>query len=282
MPAFDDDHEFDDLDADVFDVEAFGEEDAPGAGPAMPMASAVSAHLLVEGRTGVSYDALVLFAEPLFEQYGLDLADAFALKADPRAADPEVLAVLEAARVLWAFFSLPLAERARRRNALAAQLVGPAPSEDDWLDIEALLDAMSPYWKAMLPEEIARAEATGHPTLDFDALLAHPAFHLDGDHGPRAYGPDALSEIEARALFAQPLLDDPSTLTDPEAFEDAMERINAYWALAQIPAADRESALRDASGALAGHGGDLGDVEREARRMVERFHVLFPEHARAA
>jgi len=284
MPDFDDAYDFDDLGDAGFETEDFADWDLeePARGAAGPSPSARAARLLAEGETGVSFDALALFAEPLFEQYDLDIAEAFAIKAEPEAAGPEVLAVLEAARVLWAFFSLPMAERARRRNALAAQLVGPEPSEEDWLDLEALLDRMSPYWKAMLPEEIEKAEGTGHPVLGFDALLAHPAFRLDGEHGPQAYGPDALSEIEARALFAQPLLDDPSMLADPDAVERVMERANAYWALAQIPAAEREAALHEAAAQLANGRGDRKAIEAEARRMVERFHVLFPDHARAA
>ena len=279
--AFDDAFDFDDADA-PFEFRDVGDFDEPEAAGAGEDATSRTARMLVEGETGVAFDALVLFAEPLFELYGLDVADAFALKADPAAADSEVLAVLETARLLWAFFSLPPSERAHRRNALAAQLVGPHPSEEEWLDIEGLLDTMAPYWQAMLPEEIQRAEQTAFPCLGFDALLAHPAFRLDGEHSPKTYGPDALSEIEARALFAQPLLDDPDTLADADAFERAMDRANAYWALAQTPAAEREAALREAAERLANGSGDRKALEAEARRMVERFHTLFPEHARAA
>jgi hypothetical protein len=91
---------------------------------AQPSASSLSARVLVSGETGVQFDALVLFATPLFETYGLDLADAFTMKANPEAALPEVLAVMETARVLWAFFSLPPADRAQRRPVLAAHLGG--------------------------------------------------------------------------------------------------------------------------------------------------------------
>jgi hypothetical protein len=283
---FDDAYDFDDagpLRAEplaAFEADAFVDHDALVQAGA-DAATARTARALVEGETGVAFDALVLFAEPLFALYGLDLADAFALRADPDAADPEVLAVLETARLLWAFFSLPPVARGRRRDALAAHLVGPAPSEDDWLDIEGLLDTLDPYWRALLPEERRKAEQAGHPLLDFDALLEHPAFRLSSPHAPVAYGPEGLSEIEARALFAQPLLDDPATLADAAAFEHAMERANAYWALAQRPLPEREAALGEAAERLAG-GADPAALEAEARRMVERFLVLFPEHARAA
>src|SRR5690606_3008078 len=126
------------------------------------------------------------------------------------------------------------------------------------------------------------AEQTAFPCLGFDALLAHPAFRLDGEHSPKTYGPDALSEIEARALFAQPLLDDPDTLADADAFERAMDRANAYWALAQTPAAEREAALREAAERLANGSGDRKALEAEARRTVEGVRTRLPEPARAA
>ncbi|NNF57293.1 MAG: hypothetical protein HKN04_03545 [Rhodothermaceae bacterium] len=244
---------------------------------AAPMGAPPSAHLLASGETGVQFESLVLFAEPLFATYELDMADAFALKADPDAALPEVLAVLETARMLWAFFSLPPDQRVKRRPALAAQLVGPDPSQEDWIAIESLLDTVEPYWQAMLPQEIEAAQQTGHPALDFDALLEHPAFSLVHEQAGRGYGPEALSEIEARALFAQPLLDDPATLIDDTAFEAAMERASAYWALAQQPSAVREDTLRETVKALANGSGSADEIKAEAQQMVERFHALFPE-----
>lgn len=278
--AFDDTYDFDDLGA-GFNTADFGDYDDP-ARPHPPNDASLAARTLVDGETGVQFDALVLFAEPLFELYGLDLADAFVLKADPAGADDEVLAVLETARLFWAFFSLPPAARARRRDALAAHLAGPHPSADDWLAIESLLDAVEPYWRALLPEEIRKAEQTGFALLDFDALQSHPAFRLEGAHGALAYGPDGLSEIEALALFAQPLLDDPATLADPDAIEHAMDRVNAYWTLAQTPLPAREEALREAAEQLANGAGSREALETEARRMMERFHALFPERVRAS
>ena len=242
-----------------------------------PVGAPPSAQMLASGQTGVQFESRVLFAEPLFATYELDMAEAFALKADPDAALPEVLAVLETARMLWAFFSLPLEQRVKRRTALAAQLVGPEPSEEDWISIESLLDTVEPYWQAMLPQEIDAAQQTGHPVLDFDALLEHPAFSLVHEQAGRGYGPEALGEIEARALFSQPLLDDPATLIDDTAFETAMERASAYWALAQQPPALREETLSETVKALANGSGKAEEIKAEACRMVERFHALFPE-----
>jgi hypothetical protein len=282
MPDFDDFDalfDFDDLSGEPEGPD-FGEAGVPEEAPRRRVPH--SARVLAEGETGVAFDALVLFAAPLFEFYGLDLADAFALKDEGAEVEPDVLAVLETARLLWAYFSLPPAERARRRDALAAHLVGPEPTEDDWLDIEGLLDAVEPYWRAMLPEERSAAEQAGAPVLGFDALVQHPAFALAPDHDAQTYGPDALSEIEARARFAQPLLDDPAALGDPDAFERAMDRASAYWTLALTPPGEREAALREVVARFAGANGEQAAVEAEARRMVARFGQLFPERAPAA
>ena len=230
---------------------------------------------LVSGATGVEFSALALFAEPLFSLYELDPADAFRLAAEPDAVADDAVALLETARVLWAFLSLPTAEQAHERQALAAQLVGEDPTDDDWVGLDGLIETANIHWKALLPDEIEAAQATGHDTLSFSELLAHPAFHLGGDadeaHG--GYGEGDLSEIEARALFAQPLLEAAGDLTDEAAFETALERADGYWALAH-----RDDLSDEAYSAFArAHAGD-GDpaaVEAEARAMVARYRELF-------
>ena len=231
---------------------------------------------LVDGETGVLYESLALFAEPLFGIYELDASDAFRLRTDPGAVADDTVALLETARVLWAFFSLPPSERAHKRAALASQLVGDEPSDEDWMGLDGLLETVEIHWQALLPEEIEAAQSTGHAVLGFDDLLHHPAFRV----GPEAedathagFGATSLSEIEARALFAQPLLEDPALMDDPDAFENAMQRADAYWALARDAGADAEAAATEFAE------GDA-DEAAEAMLMIQRFRELFPEHAR--
>jgi hypothetical protein len=227
------------------------------------------AEALVSGETGVQYEALALFAEPLFALYDLDPAQAFGLRASAADADEETVALLETARVLWAYFAIPPAERAHRRPALAAQLVGDEPTDDDWVSLDALLDAAIIHWQALLPEEIDAAQATGHPVLDFDALLAHPIFQIgdEGDREPAGFGPDALSDVEARARFAQDLLD--TVGDDPDLFEEAIARADAYWTLAHSD--DPEADLR----AYARQQADPAATIGEGRRMLARYRELF-------
>lgn len=242
-----------------------------------PASDTVATRVLVSGETGVSFDAIALFAEPMFQLYGLDLAEAFSIKHDPAGANPEMVTVLSTSRVLWAFFSLPPKERAHKRPLLAAHLVGDHPDEEDWLEIEGLLEAVEPYWSAMLPDEIRAAQNTGYPTLGFDDLLSHPAFQLSEEPEDLAYGPDSLSEMEARALFAQPLLEDPAVMVDADAFEQAVERANAYWHLATVPQARQEHALGQIMIQLSQGDGSSDAIRSEARLMVDRFHTLFPK-----
>lgn len=239
-------------------------------GPAADALSARKTRLaaaLVSGETGVQFEALALFAEPLFTLYEHDPAEAFALRADPEHADDEAVALLEMARVLWAFFSMPPPERAHKRPALAAQLVGDDPTEEDWLSLDALMDAAEIHWQALLPEEIAAAQATGHPTLGFEALLMHPAFHLGAEDVATVFGPESLSDAEARALFAQSMLDDIGA--DMDAFEDALARADAYWEIARMP--DPDAALA----AFADDQPDPSAARAEGRRMLERYRSLF-------
>lgn len=237
---------------------------------------------LLEGETGVQFESLALFAEPFFALYDLDAADAFRLRTEPEAVADDAVALLETARVLWAFMSLPTAERAHKRAALAAQLVGEDPTEDDWVGLDGLVETANIHWQALLPEEIEAAQSTGYPVLDFDALLHHPAFRIgteEEDATNAGYGPNGLSETEARALFAQPLLDDPEVLVDPDAFEEALERADDYWTLARSTGDDLEAAARTWANEHAATEADREPLAAEATRMVRRYRELFPEHA---
>lgn len=235
------------------------------------------ARVLTEGETGVQYEALALFAEPLFSLYELDVSDAFRLREDPATIPDEAVALLETARVMWAFFSLPPSQRAHKRQALAAQLVGEDPSEEDWIDLDGLIETLEIHWQALLPEEIDSAQETEHPTLDFDALLHHPTFRVtDESHDATTvgFGPDGLTEVEARALFAQPLIEDPEVLMDADAFDAALGRADEYWSLAQSTDGDPLEAARTFA-RLHADGNDNEEVEHEAVKMIERYRELF-------
>jgi len=272
------------FDPDEFEnIEDFGPfDDNPavplgGATRAAALAAPARARALLAGETGLLFESLVLFAEPAFRRFELDLADAFALRQDPDSADPEVVAMLEAARLMWSYFELAPPERARRRTGLAVHLLGAEPSDDDWVEVEAVLDATEPYWDAMEPEERKAARQPGVRWLDWNALTSHASYRLDEEavEAARGYGPDGLSELEARALFAQPLLEQAAATGDADALEAAMDRAARYWQVAHLHEEDREAALADALAVLAQGDGSGPALAEEAALMIGRYHELF-------
>ena len=230
---------------------------------------------LVDNETGVRFESLALFADPLFGLYDLDAMDAFELHARPDEADEATVAVMEAARLLWAYFSLPRRERTARHDALATFLLGPGATPEDEADLDTLLDTVETHWEMLTSEDIALAEDVDADTLDFDALLAHPAFAVPAADPAteRTYGPDRLSEMEARALFAQPLLERES---DPDALDAAMERADDYWSLAQLRGLEQDAFLDELVEVHAIDEAEAEQIRAEAEQMLDRFESLFP------
>jgi hypothetical protein len=233
---------------------------------------------LVDNETGVRFESLALFADPLFELYDLDAGAAFELHASPDEADETTVAVMEAARLLWAYYSLTERERADRRGALTGFLAGPHATPEDEADLDALLDAVESHWNTLTDEDVELAEDVEAETLGFDALLEHPAFALPTGDPPseRTFGSDRLSEMEARALFAQPLLE---RVDDPDALETAMERADDYWTLAQLQGLERDVYLDEIVGANALDADEAAAIRAEAEEMILRFRTLFPDRA---
>jgi hypothetical protein len=233
---------------------------------------------LVGNETGVRFESLALFADPLFALYDLDPAAAFELHARPDEADETTVAVMEAARLLWAYFALPPSQRATRRDALAEFLIGPDGTDADEDDFDALLESVEAHWAMLTEEDIELAEDSEAETLDFDALLAHPAFvpPVGERSTEKTYGAEGMSEMEARALFAQPLLEKE---TDPDALEDAMERADDYWTLAQLRGLERDAFLDEIVGANAIDDAEAASLRAEAEAMMQRYRQLFGDRA---
>jgi hypothetical protein len=248
-----------------------------GASPAVDASERqAKVRSLVNEETGLRFEPLVLFAEPLFDMYDLDPGEAFALRQNPDDADEAVVAVVEAARLLWAYFRLSPAEQLDRHATLASFLLGPEHSIEEEADLEHLIDRMREQWDLLMPEDRQLAESAEAPTLGFDDLVAHPAFaagHAVEERG--TYGPENLSELEAQALFAQPLLDSAS---EPDEMEAALERASAYWELAHRRGAVRESLRSELVQQFGITAGERRRIEKEADEMLARFDQLFPEH----
>jgi hypothetical protein len=82
--------------------------------------------------------------------------------------------------------------------------------------------------------------------------------------------------MEARALFAQPLLE---RVDDPDTLEATMERADDYWTLAQLQGLERDAYLDEIVEANAIDADEATAIRAEAERMLLRFQTLFPERA---
>ncbi len=82
--------------------------------------------------------------------------------------------------------------------------------------------------------------------------------------------------MEARALFAQPLLEHED---DPDALDAAMERADDYWTLAQLRGLERDAFLDELVEANALDADEAEAIRAEARQMLARFQSLFPNQA---
>jgi hypothetical protein len=232
---------------------------------------------------GVRFDALSRFAQPLFELYGINLQSS--LSAPPSARSVEemsaLLTALDTARLLWAYFSMEPDQQDAYMAGLRTCLIGSSPDAEAKKSFRELMDLMHERWAA-LPGALRRH-------ADDTAPSALPSFEtLLDQHGPSTaerastgagYGPEHLEKPEALALFAQPLLDGPEVHTNPDALEHRMALATAYWDLAQSAPAHRDNKLQALLHRFADSPDDRNDLQQEARRMIDRFETLFPEHA---
>jgi len=228
----------------------------------------------VAGRKGVDFDALSVFAEPLFDLYDLDLrnvAPAGSLQADPEELSG-LVAVLDTARLFWAYFALG-DDSAQKHAHLEDALIGPSPSEDERGDFLQLMSIMEDQWHALTPSERDAAASVEDSMPPFDQLLSeYVSSPANEDLGN--FGEDALDMPEALALFAQPLTD---TVDDPDEIDDALSRAQAYWDVAMAPPGERDARLEQLKKSLASSAEEEKQLEAESAMMLHRFFELFPD-----
>lgn len=240
----------------------------------------------LNGETGVRFEALAHFADPLFDLYNVDPREVLGDSPEERSRKEvgTMLSVMETARILWAYCALSPDERAVYRSRLEARLIGERADPEDQAAFRDLLTLMQSRWNAMPPHLHAKAEdVPGFASPSFEQLLQQ--FEVEEPTGPSQdrqarYGPDQLAPPEALALFAQPLLDDPDTRANPDALEAGMARVDAYWELAHLSAEQQDAHLVRIKARFASTDEERARIEDEARRMIEHFNALFPEKAR--
>jgi len=237
----------------------------------------------LDGAMGIHFDALSRFARPLFELYGIDLRASLS-KPDAARSDDEVntlVTVLDTARLFWAYFSLDEEAQAQHADELEACLVGPSPDPGASRSFNDLMDLMRDRWEDLSDSRRHHAEQMAPAALPrFETLLEQHASPSASGAAPGAgYGPDQLDQPEALALFAQPLLDDPSVHTDPDALEERMALATAYWELARLPDSKRGDRLQSLLHRFADSASERERLRDQARSMLDRFEELFPDQA---
>lgn len=235
----------------------------------------------LSGRSGVRFQDLVRFAGPLFDLYDIEWRTTDA--ADSLERDREELstmvAVLDTARLLWAFFSLDDERSVELLPNLEDALLGPGAGDEERSNLLILLSLLEEHWQTFTSMDRRRAEATpGYTLPDFETLLSD--FSEGEDTSPSdersRYGPERLELPEALALFAEPLLEDQAAKNDPDVLEERIARAQAYWDLAQAPRDQFEHELRRIQDEFSRSDFDAESVRREASRMVRRYRNLFP------
>lgn len=239
----------------------------------------------LNGRSGISFEVLTSFAEPLFDLYELDPRSNKDMGKEARSASEMalMLAVLETARLFWAYFLLEQDVSERFLPDFEARLIGDQASEDERMDFLELIGIMAEHWDSFGPDQRKAAVVPGHPLPPFNRLLDEYGVLHSSDAtvavSPR-YGPDKLELPEALALFARPLLDDPEIIEDPDLLEETLARAHAYWDLAQTSSSEYKYRLASIISTFARDENDSKRIKKEARFMVERFLQLFPEQKR--
>lgn len=232
----------------------------------------------LEGKTGIRYEPLVRFAEPLFQLYDLDIRSAGRSGADRRSDEmATLLAILDTARLFWAYFLLDEIESVERIENLRRVFLGPRPSREDDSSLVELLQVLEDQWNEIGQTRIRSAGVEGYALPSFDELLAE----YDARHGlefsSNGQVPPQLSESpETLAAFAQPLLESIDA-EDPELLDDAMARAQAYWELAQMTGEAYEQRLTSLARRFSDSNRSVAKVRIEAERMSTRFRSLFSE-----
>lgn len=237
----------------------------------------------VTGESGIRFEALARFAGPLFDLFDVTWrADA---ATEPAARDEEelstMIAVLDTARLLWAYFGLDEEESVKWLPELEDALLGTGAGDEERTNLLVLLSLLEEHWHSFTEtDRVDALQIPGYVLPKFEELLDA---YSDDEHrlpsqGPSTYGPADLTLPEALAAFAEPLLHDTSVETEPERVQERMERAQAYWDLATAAPNDFDVQLERIVSTFAQDDVDERTIRDEAKEMVARFRTLFPEY----
>ena len=232
-------------------------------------------NVYLDGASGVPYETLVEFAEPLFELFEID-PRAASLRGAERQADElaTMLSTLDLARLFWAYFLLEAEDVNRARDQLRNVLLDAPPSPDDLIALDELLEILADRWFA-LAKNAVDAGSSGYALPPFGELLEA---YAQQQGTPSSYAPSAADTStdrpDALATFARPLFE-AANPDDPASIDDALARAQAYWDLAQTPESEYRQKLARIARRFSNPDRSPDVVRSEADAMRRRFHQLF-------
>ena len=231
------------------------------------------------GDHGVSYSALQRFAAPIFELYGIQ--DREAAETAPVHELADHLSVMETARLFWCYFGCGAQKDETLGARVKALLVGVTPTMEQEAVFAALVEQLYENWSST-PLSVQRPHGQAHTT----ASLAHMLDELEQLEQNSEPGENevqspsgAVDSPEALAVFASPLLEDPSVEDDPDRLSELMARARDYWHLAQLDSPEFEEQQDIVARKYATGEQTRQLILAEANFMVARFHMLFPHWA---
>lgn len=131
-------------------------------------------YMFYHHQTGIHFEALVQFAQPLFELYNIPLPST---PDDLEEFDlhdmTKVLATLETSRLLWAYFLLDEEAQYYHLSELSTRMIGLDASLDAYAHFVTLLDLMAEGWQEMTPpRREAAMQVPGYRLPNFETLMA--------------------------------------------------------------------------------------------------------------
>ncbi len=248
-----------------------------GRSPSSPVALEsvrITLELYRSGKSGIQYQKLQQFVQPILAHYQIELDASFADDVTPENLDDMTLMldIFETASILWDYCCLAPDAKSGAFKNLQDSLIGPHPEREDLVQFPILVASMEEQWEALSEGMQHQAAPTIMPMADMG-----PDTPAVSTNGAAHYGPDQLDIPEAFALFSRPLLENDALFEDPESLDDVMCKAQAYWDLAHLSEKEQSSVMRSVLNKFTSAAQHLDDLHNEALAMIKRFHELFPE-----
>ena len=248
-----------------------------GVTPSSPVALEsvrITLSLYRTGKSGIQYEKLQLFIQPILSHYQIELDTGFSDDVTPENLEDMTLLldIFETATILWDYCCLSSGNKTSAFSELKNNLLGAHPSREDLAQFPILVASMEEKWEHLSEGESA---AVNYQTTADAVLPADPSPF--SENGAAHYGPENLDIPEAFALFSRPLLDHDAIYEDPESLDDVMTKAQAYWDLAHLPPVALEKQLTKVVSEFTTSSFSKEHIRNEAQEMIQRFHELFPE-----